>query len=194
MLFIFDMGGVCCNTWKGTGKISEILGLKKEEFESIYGKDTKDSLFHKCTIGEIDTAGFWKEFNKRCGIKVFTDWFHYLFHPVLIQETVELIEELKKKGHRVVCGTNTISGHYANHVENGDYSIFDQTYASCFMGVAKPDPDFYRLILKAEEASAENTVFIDDRIENVEAAAGIGITAIQYKNSADLRQKIFNLL
>lgn len=194
MLFIFDMGGVCCNTWEGTDKICKVLGLKKEEFESLYKKGTKDSLFHKCTTGEIDTAGFWKEFNKASGMKVSTDWFHWLFHPVMNKETVKLIEELKEKGHRVVCGTNTISGHYANHVENGDYSIFDQTYASCFMGVAKPDPEFYRMILMAEETEAADSIFIDDRIENIESAAETGITAIHYKNTTDLRQKILNIL
>lgn len=194
MLFIFDMGGVCCNTWEGTGEICKVLGLKKEEFESYYEKGTKDSLFHKCTTGEIDTAAFWKEFNRKSGMNVTTDWFHWIFHPVMNKETVKLIEELKEKGHRVVCGTNTISGHYANHIENGDYSIFDQTYASCFMGVAKPDPDFYRLILTAEGTEAENAVFIDDRSENVESAAEIGIKAILFKNPTNLRQKILNLL
>ena len=190
MLFIFDMGGVCCNTWKGTDRICEVLGITKEDFERFYGKKTGNDLFAACTKGTIDTSVFWKEFNKASGMNVNTDWFHFLFHPVMNEKTVKIIENLKKAGHRVVCGTNTISGHYQNHVENGDYAFFDQTYASCLMGVAKPDPAFYRFILLAEEAEARNTVFIDDRIENVESAAGTGIKAIHFTSPEDLQKEI----
>ncbi len=185
MLYIFDMGGVCCNTWLGTDRVCETIGISKDEFEKTYGKGTENDLFQKCTKGEITTEGFWKEFSARCGIKVQTDWFHFLFHPVLIRETVDIIDTLKANGHRVVCGTNTISGHYMNHMENGDYAIFDQTYASCMMGVAKPDPAFYSFILKCESTEPEKTVFIDDREENVKSASRLGIRGIHFHGNYD---------
>ncbi len=190
MLFIFDMGGVCCNTWKGTDRICQVLGITKEDFARFSGKNTEKDLFAACTKGTIDTKTFWEEFNRNSGMDVNTDWFHFLFHPVMNGKTLKIIENLKVTGHRVVCGTNTISGHYQNHIENGDYAFFDQTYASCLMGVAKPDPEFYRMILLAEETEAADTVFIDDRIENVESAAGAGIKAIHFKSPEELQTEI----
>ena len=194
MLFIFDMGGVCCNTWKGTDRICEVLGICKKDFEAFYGKNTENDLFDACTKGKIDTIQFWAEFSKNSGINVNVDWFHFLFHPVLNEKTVKIIEKLKNAGHRVVCGTNTISGHYQNHIENGDYAIFDQTYASCFMGVAKPNIDFYKFILLAEKTDAKNALFIDDRIENVQSAESIGITSIHFTNAENLEKEIEKII
>ena len=80
-----------------------------------------------------------------------------------------------KTKHRVVCGTNTIQSHWENHLERGDYSYFDQTYASNKIGVAKPEPLFFKLILEAEGYLPENTFFVDDKEKNCKAAASVGI-------------------
>lgn len=48
------------------------------------------------------------------------------------------------------------------------------------LGIAKPDERIYQSALDAISSSADETLFIDDRIENIEAARAIGIHAIQY--------------
>ena len=163
MLYIFDMGGVVTTTCAVEKELEEILGISREKFHSVCsGKNKDEDLMALCSDGKIDCREFWKRFSERSGIKVETDWWRLLFHPELNGQTVNIIRELKKAGHRVVCGTNTIDSHWKNHVERGDYSYFDQTYASCFMGVSKPDPLFWKLILKAEKTFPSDAVFIDD--------------------------------
>ncbi len=191
MLYIFDMGGVVTTTAEIEPRIAEILGITQDEFKKIAsGEEENQNLFNLCSNGKIDTKQFWDEFSKRSGRNIQTDWFHYLFHPILNKKTVKLIKDLRKKGNRVVCGTNTISAHYANHLERGDYSFFDQTYASCFMGVSKPDTDFWKIILKAENVRAEDTIFIDDRKENCLSAATLGLHAIQFKSAEETKSQI----
>ena len=46
----------------------------------------------------------------------------------------------------------------------------------------KPDPAIYRLVLEKIGFKARETVFIDDFIENVEEARGVGMEAIHFKN------------
>lgn len=58
------------------------------------------------------------------------------------------------------------------------------------MGVSKPDPQFWKLILSAEETEPEASVFIDDRKENCEAASSLGIKAIQFTTAEDLAEKL----
>ena len=77
-------------------------------------------------------------------------------------------------------------------MENGDYALFDQTYASCLMGVSKPDPDFWRIILTAEDMDAKDAVFTDDRQENVDAAASLGIRSILFRSAAELRKELLS--
>ena len=74
-------------------------------------------------------------------------------------------------------------------MERGDYSYFDQTYASNKIGAAKPDPHFFELILDAEQTVPENAFFTDDRADNVAAAASLGIHAELFTTAAELTAK-----
>ena len=189
MLYIFDMGGVVTTTCAIVPRLEKILGLKDGEFLKICGPEGHPGgvdLLSMCSDGLVGAKDFWRLFGERSGIAVKTDWWHYLFHPVLNEGTVSIIRRLKKSGHRVVCGTNTMESHYLNHLERGDYSHFDQTYASCLMGVSKPSPEFWKLILFAEEEKPENTVFIDDREDNCRGAASLGIRAIHFEGAESL--------
>jgi putative hydrolase of the HAD superfamily len=95
-----------------------------------------------------------------------------------------------RRGSRVVVGTNTVESHYRIHQAKGHYDLFDAVYASCRMGLAKPDPEFYRFILERENRGAERSVFVDDREDNVEAAARLGITALLFQGADDLERKM----
>ena len=200
MLFIFDMGGVVTNTFK-MDSIYNKLNLEKSDFSDICHSSGRD-LMHELSIGKIGSSEFWDEFNRKvaelkksaAGEKfalvpeVTTDLFRICFHPSKNLETIELIKQLKKK-HRVVCGTNTIQSHWENHVERGDYSVFNQTYPSNKIGFEKPDPHFFEVILEAEETAAENAFFTDDKAANVAGAASIGIHAEVFTSAADLAAK-----
>ena len=189
-LFIFDMGGVVTtNASEVRGRPAAALGVSQEEMDRATG-----SLFDQLTIGKITTKDFWKTVGERLGKKIDTDYFHLFFHPVLNEETKKIILGLRKKGFRVVCGTNTIQSHYLNHMARGDYAFFDQTYASQLMGAKKPDPLFWKLILDAEKCKPSDAFFTDDLEANVQAAAALGIHAFQFTSAKDLRRAIKEFL
>ena len=202
MLYIFDMGGVVTNTSNEISKLMKILGTNEKDFFKWCGcpegnpagrgselyADGKMDLMSMASNGEISIKDFWRIFSARSGIAVTTDWWHWLFHPVLNQGTVQIIKKLKQAGNRVVCGTNTIDSHYQNHLERGDYLFFDQTYASNFMGVSKPSEEFWKIILVSEGVNPEDAVFIDDRKENVEAAAKLGIKSHLFESAEKLAE------
>ena len=196
MLYIFDMGGVVTTTAKIEERICQILGISMDQYRIFTGQKpddsgkSKDDLVLAANNGEISAREFWIEFSKRSGINVTTDWFKNLFHPVLNQETVEIIHELKVKGHRVICGTNTTDPYYHTHLERGDYSYFDQTYPSNYLGVSKPDTDFWKIIMMSEEVKPEDCVFIDDKSENVKAAENLGIRSFVFTSARQLRKDL----
>lgn len=191
MLFIFDMGGVVTNTAGRTlfEKICSHLDMELPKFLEIMGWKTENDLFLDLDNGKITAKEWWKIFEQRSEIKVNCDWFRLLFHPVMNEETKKLVLDLKAKGHRVVCGTNTIESHYDNHMCRGDYAIFDMTYASIHMGVSKPDPKFWELILECENEKAENAFFTDDKAENIEGAKSVGISVVRFESAEKLREQ-----
>lgn len=189
MLFIFDMGGVVTSTFL-MSTMYDILNISEKEFKKIYkGEKEEDNIYNACQRGDITVKEFWTEYNSRIKgtnlPEVKNDLFRLCFNPVLNVKTAKLIEKLKKR-NRVVCGTNTLESHWENHMERGDYALFHKTYPSNKMGVIKPNPEFFKIILKAEGFKPEEAFFVDDRIENVEAAKSVGINAVQFTSADDL--------
>lgn len=60
---------------------------------------------------------------------------------------------------------------------------FDAVVVSCEVGVSKPNPAIYWLCLSRLGLQAGQTLFVDDRVENIEAAARLGIQTLHF--SAD---------
>ena len=63
-------------------------------------------------------------------------------------------------------------------------------YASCHLGLRKPDPAFFAAILADLDAKPEQCLFVDDRRENCEAAAGVGISVHVFDGAEGLRQRL----
>ncbi|KAI4350154.1 hypothetical protein L6164_010663 [Bauhinia variegata] len=64
------------------------------------------------------------------------------------------------------------------------------TFCSCTAGKRKPDPEFYREVLRHLQVNAPNCIFIDDRLKNVETAIEVGIRGVHFKNANSLRQEL----
>jgi len=60
------------------------------------------------------------------------------------------------------------------------------------VGIVKPDEGIYLHAIAGIGESAETTLFIDDRIENVEAARTVGLYAIQYTSHEDFAREFQN--
>src|ERR1019366_3710943 len=79
----------------------------------------------------------------------------------------------------------------ANIEREFDYlSSFDVRVWSYQHNMAKPDPAIYRHLLKELGTRPEETLFIDDKLENIEAARALGMQAIQFTNIDRLREDL----
>jgi putative hydrolase of the HAD superfamily len=68
-------------------------------------------------------------------------------------------------------------------------SLFDHLIFSARIGISKPDPRIYALVLAQLPATA-NLLFIDDRAENVIAARRAGIPGVIFHSAGQLDDKI----
>ncbi len=210
-LFIFDMGGVVAQNVHCVGAMAQSLGLTVEEFflaaggkpGSTYdGGDVRAIQEGRCTA-----EAFWLRLEGRAA-DLFpqraihvpraadgkpVDLWGAFFYPQRDTEVMTLVGDLKKRGYRVVCGTNTLPAHYEKHRLLGDYDSFDGVYASHVMGVAKPEAEFWRRILKTEGLPPWEAFFIDDLEENVVAARALGLGAHRFVAAQDLRERLESL-
>jgi len=187
-LFIFDMGGVMCTNTNVVDAICKELGLEKRDFFHFATSEN----FIKIQSGEMSMEDFWSSFSKKSGLDVKNDYFEILFQPQRNEDMYQLVNHLREET-RVVAGTNTIDSHYHKHLINGDYDVFEKVYPSNLIGIAKPNPAFFRTILEKEQCLPNEAVFVDDNAQNVESAAKLGITAIHFTSYEDLKQKLTQL-
>ena len=97
-----------------------------------------------------------------------------------IPQTAELIAELKSAGYRVFVLSN-MSKEYIEYLRKMPvYSHFDGDVVSCEVGLTKPEKEIYTLLLERFGLEPSQTMFIDDRKENVEAAAEVGIVPFHF--------------
>jgi putative hydrolase of the HAD superfamily len=67
---------------------------------------------------------------------------------------------------------------------------FDVLVWSCQLGVIKPNPAIYRHTLAELGVQPEETLFIDDKRPNVEAARALGIQTIEFSTVEQLRASL----
>ncbi|MEX2223848.1 MAG: HAD family phosphatase [Candidatus Rokuibacteriota bacterium] len=65
---------------------------------------------------------------------------------------------------------------------------FDAVVISCEVGLAKPDPRIFRLCLERLGRSAATVLLVDDRADNVEAAARVGLQTLQFEGPGALER------
>lgn len=71
--------------------------------------------------------------------------------------------------------------------------LFDAFFSSCYLGLRKPDRKIYQVTLDVLQRDPEDCIFIDDRQENVAAAASLGIHGIRYESSGQLTDALEQL-
>ncbi len=65
--------------------------------------------------------------------------------------------------------------------------IFDAYLSSCWLGLRKPTHKFYDRALSIAQARPEQSLFIDDREQNLTPAAALGMKTILYQSPDQLR-------
>ena len=109
------------------------------------------------------------------------NWYSfYIKHMALDYDVMELVKELHKEYTTAFLSNIDIS-RYGYTRRKLDLSLFDYQFKSCYLRIRKPDPKVYLTVLKRMKLKPEQTVFIDDRIENVRGARKVGMNAVHFR-------------
>jgi FMN phosphatase YigB (HAD superfamily) len=94
---------------------------------------------------------------------------------------LEFLQMLSKK-YRLFLLSNTDSIHIETFEQKSGttfysdfYQCFEQVYFSFEIEMRKPNPEIFSYVLNKHELQAKRTLFIDDKKENTDAAAELGL-------------------
>lgn len=120
------------------------------------------------------------------------------FYP----EARGLLAQLKSE-YRIACLSNTNACHIRHLKEiSNELHFFDYCFFSHEIGHVKPDPLAFHHVIKALSLSSaispviapENILFLDDSIDNVNAAIQCGMQAEQVFGIKEVKQRLTSLL
>ena len=67
------------------------------------------------------------------------------------------------------------------HSHNAIDELVDRAYYSHKVAMRKPDASIYELLLEQEGLHANEVLFIDDRLDNIQSASNLGIRTFHNK-------------
>jgi len=181
---IFDMGGVLLD-YSVAQQMEHFFGHLSEQAQGqIYSALFASGLWPLMDRGELDETSM-----VRAACELLPEELHapvaamvpHYFEAMPPLPTNELIPLLKARGQRVFLLTNAPHAFHREKHRLPYLHLFDGVFASCDVGLLKPDPEIYRVFLRMFDLRAEDCLFIDDMQANIDGATQVGIVGHCYE-------------
>jgi len=181
-LYIFDCFGVVISD---VSTLFMNKRLNKEEQDYM-----RKFVFRSVDVGEITNEDMFTLVSGRYGWnreEITAEWCGY--EDVML-DTVDLIRELKRRGHCVALLSNAWQGYIDYLFKKFSLTdLFDKTFVSSNYGVAKPDEEFYELCVNSFDEKFDNIYFTDDNPANLKNLEKFGITPILFIDVSEFKKK-----
>jgi putative hydrolase of the HAD superfamily len=188
---VFDYGMVLTGPQdpEAYAKLLQLTGLERERFENVYWTDR-----HAYDEGKFTGLQFWQKLLRDAGIadkaglvEELNLWDARMWttqNPAMVAWQFAL----KERGIKTAILSNMGDNVLANMERTFDWlARFDVLVWSYQLRMAKPDPAIYLHTLQELGVEPGETLFIDDRPVNVEAAQALGMRGIVFSDVDHLR-------
>lgn len=104
----------------------------------------------------------------------------------------DLIKSLKDNGFPVIYGLTNWSAETFPTVQKiyRIFSLIDNIVVSGEVKQLKPNPEIFHTLLNKFNLKAEESLFIDDNLKNIEGAKAVGINAIVFEGVEKLKEDL----
>jgi epoxide hydrolase-like predicted phosphatase len=193
---IWDLGGVLLRTenYHPRQALAQRFGMTLGEIEDfVFSGESGD----RAQLGEISVEQHWENQRRELGLSAteMQDFRAQFWEgDRLDTDLVAYIRQLRK-AYKTGLLSNAFSDLRRVVTEVWDFAdAFDAMIISAEVGLVKPDPRIYRLVLERLGVMAEEAVFIDDTLHNVEGARAVDLKAIHFRSPQQARRELDQLL
>ena len=176
-------------------QLKAITGLPHDDFERFYWADR-----HAYDRGDMTGLEFWQKIAKDAQLTLTAEEIDQLnlwdgrLWTTTNPEMMSWYRAVKERGFKLGILSNMGDAVLANMERSYDWlHEFDVAIWSYKYRMAKPQPEIYHLLLEKLGTAPEETLFLDDKLENIEAARQVGILAIQFSTVSQLREDLIIL-
>ena len=193
---VFDMGGVFVQTKDKNPRtrLAQRFGLSYDELSQLVFKSETAQL---ATVGAIDESAHWDFIAKHFDLnetEMVKFWENFWGGDQLDQELFKFSKTLKSD-YALGLLSNAWNGarDYLTR-KFGFLDIFDISVFSAEVKLAKPEPEIYQWMLDALQVDAGETIFVDDFIENIQAAQALGFKTVHFTQTSQAIEEIKDIL
>lgn len=190
---IFDIGGVIIHfpAEKYYDHLSKKHNIPLDKIQSFV-----NPLRKELELGNMTTYNFLKQISNEFKIPANElDW-QKSFKIFLRtdQNMVNLINNLWENYNIYILSNITRTGFIMcnKELEKSNCRI-DRKFASCYIHSRKPDSEIYLHLLRKTKSHANETIFIDDKKKNIDAAIKVGMNGILFSNLNQLIEDLKKL-
>jgi putative hydrolase of the HAD superfamily len=191
---ILDFGGVISRTLFETHHQTELaLGLPAGSLTWLGPFDPpSDLLWQAMQRGELSERDYWLQRTREVGALLGERWdaMETLVQRargaepdrVIRPETALLVHQAQAAGIRLAILSNELDLFYGRSLRERLplLEAFERIDDATYTGVLKPDPQAYLGCLQALGLQAEEVVFVDDQLRNVDGARRLGIPTVHF--------------
>ncbi len=184
---IFDLGGVVLNIdFQRSADAFKELGISN--FDKLYSRAVQNSLFENLEMGLISADKFRNQIRLLSNLNLSDQEIDDAWNAIILdfpEERLNLICQVSKI-YSCYLLSNTNKIHYDiyqadlinHHNINGLESMFVKTWFSHDLKMRKPNKNIFEYALADGDLKPEETIFIDDSIQNIKVAEKLGIKTI----------------
>jgi putative hydrolase of the HAD superfamily len=192
-VLFWDIGGVLLsNAWDHEERklAFERFHLDKPAFELRHEEVVRQLEEGKVSLDDyLDRTVFYepRNFSRE-------DFKRFMFS--LSQPKSQPLEFARRLATKYLMGTINNESRELNAYRVKQFDLtttFDLFVSSCFVGMRKPDERIYRLAVDLIQRAPDQCCFMDDRPENIGAAANTGLHTVLVKDPQQLEQELAKL-
>jgi len=173
---VLDAMGVLYNAHDDVAEFLYPFILEKDGLNDL---NRIKGIYIEASLGKMTSADFWK----RMGLDPMVED-EYLSRHAITSGLIAFLEEMKVQGVELWCLSNDVSewsGKLRRKFKIESY--FKGFIISGDVGLRKPDPAIYELLIGRLKCKANDILFVDDNIRNLDAAERKGIGTVLFDSS-----------
>ena len=107
-----------------------------------------------------------------------------------VEGALEFHKLVKEKGYHIYILSNACNRFFHYFPKHYDLNSFDGVVVSSDVKMIKPNSEIYQYILKTYHLNPEESLFVDDMKENIEAAGKAGMKGFLFQNNYEELKKL----
>ncbi len=199
---IFDFGNVFIDLDypRVIRRFSEVAKKNEKQIEELV---VTDPILQELEVGAVEPAKFRWKVNNLLGTSLMDDEFDDIWNSMLKKvpaDRMKLLDQIGEKHQTYILSNSNVIHEIAFDEmileATGKESLRDfvqKVYFSHEIGLRKPNIACYQHVIEDIDNYASRMLFLDDRLDNVEAAREAGMKAVQVLNPDQQLKEIFSL-